>query len=187
MHSIFLSPAPCALAEACVSGIGLTLVLGGARSGKSRYAENLARGAGIPVVFIATAEAGDEEMGIKIARHRLERPLDWVTVEEPLAVGQAVARFSGAFVIVDCLTLWASNVLLAGGDTAAAVDSLLVGLAAAGRVVVVSNEVGSGVVPEYRLGREYRDLLGEVNARVAAMAANVVLMVAGLPLTLKTS
>jgi adenosylcobinamide kinase / adenosylcobinamide-phosphate guanylyltransferase len=171
----------------------VTLVLGGARSGKSRLAEQLAFEAEA-VAYIATARPCDAEMAEKIRRHQEERPKGWRTVEEPLEVGLAVAvnaRSSG-YVIVDCLTLFAANLLEASqGDTTVIeqrVTRLIEALRAPGcPVVLVSNEVGSGVVPAYELGRRYRDLLGEINQRVAACADHVLLMVAGLPLTLKGS
>ena len=171
----------------------VTLVLGGARSGKSRYAEKIAAGASA-VTYIATARAGDEEMAEKIARHRKERPAAWRTVEEQMELGRAVlenAR-SSDLVVVDCLTMFAANLLeYAEGDAEATekrVAELLNALdAAACPVVLVSNEVGCGVVPPYPLGRAFRDLLGEINQRVAACADHVLMMVAGLPLVLKGS
>ncbi len=169
---------------------GLTLVLGGVRSGKSRYAEAL--GTGLErVVFVATATAGDEEMLEKIVRHQRGRPANWLTVEEPLHLRAALVRAGKAdLVIVDCLTLWVSNVMHAAGEDRVALaremDELYAGLQeSASPVVLVSNEVGSGIVPEHRLGRQFRDVLGEVNQRVAALADEVVLLVAGLPLFLK--
>lgn len=171
----------------------VTLVLGGARSGKSRLAQQLASQAE-SVAYIATARPCDGEMAVKIRRHQEERPGGWRTVEEPLEVGSAVAENaqSSGYVVVDCLTIFAANLLEASqGDTAATerrVAQLIEALRAPGcPVVLVSNEVGSGVVPAYELGRRYRDLLGEINQRVAARADHVLLMVAGLPLTLKGS
>ncbi len=178
---------PTSQAERCGK---LTLVLGGVRSGKSRYAEALGAGLG-RVVFVATATAGDEDMRAKIARHRAGRPADWTTVEEPLRMRDALARAGKAdLVIVDCLTLWASNALHAAGEDRAAlarqINDLCAGLGeCASPVVLVSNEVGSGIVPDHPLGRRFRDVLGEVNQRVAALADEVVLLVAGLPLFLK--
>jgi adenosylcobinamide kinase/adenosylcobinamide-phosphate guanylyltransferase len=174
-------------------GKRVTLVLGGARSGKSRYAEKLAAGAAA-VTYIATARAGDAEMAEKIRRHREERPESWHTIEEPVELGRAVAENarSSGYVVVDCLTIFAANLLeSAQGDLAAMekhVAELLDALdVAACPVVLVSNEVGSGVVPPYPSGRLYRDLLGEINQRVAACADHVLFMVAGLPLVLKGS
>jgi adenosylcobinamide kinase / adenosylcobinamide-phosphate guanylyltransferase len=166
----------------------VTLVLGGARSGKSRFAQKLGERASA-VGFIATAKAVDAEMEEKIRRHREERPSDWVTIEEPLDLALALAENAGRFdsLIVDCLTIFAANVLEEGMDTAGGrVDAFLRALkATTASVVMVSNEAGSGVVPAYALGRQFRDLLGELNQRAAAVADNVVLMVAGLPLVVK--
>jgi adenosylcobinamide kinase/adenosylcobinamide-phosphate guanylyltransferase len=175
------------------STYSVTLILGGVRSGKSRYAQQLAERA-TPVTFVATAERrDDEEMRLKIERHRADRPGGWTTVEEPLhlAAAIAVADRSGA-VLVDCLTLFAANLLEAHAESELAlqaeIDSLCEALrAVATTVILVSNEVGSGVVPEYVSGRRFRDLVGEINQRVAAVADTVVLMVAGLPLALKGS
>jgi adenosylcobinamide kinase/adenosylcobinamide-phosphate guanylyltransferase len=171
----------------------VTLVLGGVRSGKSRYAQQLAERA-THVTFVATAERrDDEEMRLKIERHRADRPGNWTTVEEPLhlAAAIAVADRSGAL-LVDCLTLFAANLLEGYGESEfalqAEIDSLCEALCAASTtVILVSNEVGSGVVPAYVSGRRFRDLVGEINQRVAAVSDTVVLMVAGLPLALKGS
>jgi len=169
----------------------VTLVLGGARSGKSHYAEKLASGA-VVVTYIATAQPCDTEMAEKIRFHRESRPKGWRTVEEPLELGPAVAECSAAsdYIIVDCLTIFAANLLEASRENAAAksrrVAQLIGALGSpACPVALVSNEVGSGVVPANALGRRYRDLLGEINQQVAARADNVLLMVAGLPLALK--
>jgi adenosylcobinamide kinase/adenosylcobinamide-phosphate guanylyltransferase len=169
----------------------VTLVLGGARSGKSRYAQQMGERAN-RVVFLATAEAGDEEMRRKVDAHRSSRPTHWHTVEEPLHLADAIARHGSAcdLMIVDCLTFFASNLLHANeADPAAnerAVASLCTTLEAPPcPIVLVSNEVGSGVVPAYALGRRFRDLLGEINQSVARVASNVLLLVAGLPLVLK--
>jgi adenosylcobinamide kinase/adenosylcobinamide-phosphate guanylyltransferase len=169
----------------------VTLVLGGARSGKSRYAEKLVTGA-VAVTYIATARACDAEMAEKIRCHQVQRPKNWRTVEEPVELGRAVLQSSCSsdYLLVDCLTIFAANLLESTqGDLAQIekrVAELLCALdAAACPIVPVSNEVGSGVVPPYPLGRVYRDLLGELNQRVAASADDVLLMVAGLPLALK--
>jgi adenosylcobinamide kinase/adenosylcobinamide-phosphate guanylyltransferase len=172
----------------------ITLVLGGVRSGKSRYAQQLVERAD-RVTFIATAERrDDEEMRRKIERHRAERPANWQTIEEPLKLARAVeqaGRESDA-ILIDCLTLFAANVMEACGDDTERADAFVSALcdalsAAACPVVLVSNEVGSGIVPAYELGRRFRDRVGEINQRVAAIADNVLLMVAGLPLALKGS
>ncbi len=169
----------------------VTLVLGGARSGKSCFAQRLAMRAG-SVAFIATAQrTDDEEMEAKIARHRQERPANWHTIEEPLELHCVLKEIDNNYdlLLIDCLTLYASNLLEEedkGGDLESRIDSFCQALLSAkSSIVLVSNEVGSSVVPEYVLGRRYRDLLGELNQRVAALADNVLLMVAGLPLVLK--
>jgi len=171
----------------------VTLVLGGVRSGKSRYALQLAAGTQ-RVTFLATAERReDEEMQRKIERHRAERPRHWTTIEEPLNLAVAIGSASNCdLLLIDCLTLFAGKLLEVHGENlgaiAAGVDALCAALTDPFcAVVLVSNEVGSGVVPAFELGRRYRDLLGEINQRVAAIADHVVLMVAGLPLTLKGS
>jgi adenosylcobinamide kinase/adenosylcobinamide-phosphate guanylyltransferase len=175
----------------------LILILGGARSGKSAYAERLARERGGDVLFVATATAGDEEMARRIAAHQAARPAAWRTLEAPTGVATSVAAGAdrAGTIILDCLTLLVSNLLLAheaaGEDAVASavdaeVDALLAQVAAgAATWIVVSNEVGMGLVPPYPLGRAYRDLLGRVNARVAARADRAYLLVAGLPLDLK--
>ncbi len=170
----------------------VTLVLGGVRSGKSRYALEVAARAQ-RVTFLATAERrADEEMQRKIERHRAERPQHWVTIEEPLNLAAAIASASSCdLLLIDCLTLFAGKLLEVHGEdlpaVASAVDALCAALTASScSVVLVSNEVGSGVVPAFEMGRRYRDLLGEINQRVASIADRVVLMVAGLPLTLKS-
>jgi adenosylcobinamide kinase/adenosylcobinamide-phosphate guanylyltransferase len=171
----------------------VTLVLGGARSGKSTHAEKLATGSlhGTPpqaAVYIATAQAGDVEMATRIAVHRTRRGSNWSTLEEPLDLETALASAAehGRPVLVDCLTLWLSNVMLGGGDVDEATDDLLRALKGLGvPVVFVSNEVGLGIVPETPLGRAFRDAQGRLNMRMADRADRVILMTAGLPLTLK--
>lgn len=166
----------------------VTLVLGGVRSGKSRFAQKLAEKES-SVAFVATAKAVDEEMRNKIRRHQQERPKQWRTVEEPLDLARVFDECAQQFkiLLVDCLTLFVANVLEADPEM---VNARIDGLVEALRhvptsVVLVSNEVGSGVVPPYPSGRQFRDLLGEVNQKVASVADKVVLMVAGLPLVLK--
>jgi adenosylcobinamide kinase / adenosylcobinamide-phosphate guanylyltransferase len=169
----------------------VTLVLGGVRSGKSHYAQQLGERADT-VIFVATAQAFDDEMRSKIAIHQQSRPQQWLTVEEPLALAQVISE-QGAkcdVMIVDCLTIFASNLLEATGEDRdlanRKVEDLCLALQSAQcDVVLVSNEVGSGVVPAYPLGRRFRDLLGEINQRVARVSDNVLLLVAGLPLVLK--
>jgi adenosylcobinamide kinase/adenosylcobinamide-phosphate guanylyltransferase len=169
----------------------VTLVLGGARSGKSRYAQQLAEQSR-HVVFVATAKASDEEMRLKIERHRTDRPQEWRTIEEPLNLPEVMAENErgSEVILVDCLTIFAANLLEAEGEDSKAierrVDALCEALQIAQcNVVLVSNEVGSGVVPEYAVGCRFRDLLGEINQKVARIADDVVLLVAGLPLALK--
>jgi adenosylcobinamide kinase/adenosylcobinamide-phosphate guanylyltransferase len=167
----------------------VVLVLGGVRSGKSRYAQELAA-RGKQVAFIATAEAGDDEMRQRIARHRDERPANWTTIEAPLALEEALleAARSSDTVLVDCLTVWTANVMQreSYNDVLAHADRLAGVLRGINRsVILVSNEVGSGIVPDNEMGRAYRDLLGAVNQRVAAAADEVILLVAGCPLVIK--
>lgn len=159
-----------------------TLVLGGARSGKSTAAERLAHASGRPVVFVATATAGDDEMAARIEAHRRARPEHWVTIEEPVALSAAVEHVAeDAFLIVDCLTLWVNNRLELPDEHIVTAGIDLAGLLASrpGGAAVVSNEVGWGIVPDNALARRYRDLLGVVNARFADRAERTVLMVAG--------
>lgn len=163
----------------------LTLVLGGARSGKSRYAETLVMHAPPPWTYVATAEALDEEMRERIAHHRDRRDERWQTRDVPLELAGEVARIEGP-ALIDCLTLWLSNVMLAGRDVEAESERLISALSAvSGPIVAVSNEVGLGLVPETPLGRAFRDAQGRLNQRVAAAADHVVFMAAGLPLNLK--
>jgi len=164
----------------------LTLVLGGARSGKSRYAESLIGSLPPPWFYLATATAGDDEMAARIAAHRARRAAAWRTVEAPRDIARALAACGNAPALVDCLTLWLSNLMLAEADIEAEVERLEQALqAAAAPVVLVANEVGLGIVPDHPLGRRFRDWQGLVNQRMAARADRVVLMVAGLPLVLK--
>jgi adenosylcobinamide kinase/adenosylcobinamide-phosphate guanylyltransferase len=168
----------------------LTLVLGGARSGKSRYAESLIEALPPawtpPWVYIATAEAGDAEMAERIKAHRARRGADWRTIEAPRNLKTALAACGRAPVLVDCLTLWLSNLMLADANIDAEIDALEAALAGVtAPVVLVANEVGSGIVPDHPLGRKFRDWQGVLNQRIAVRADRVVLMVAGLPLALK--
>lgn len=166
----------------------LTLVLGGARSGKSRHAEDLIKSAAPPWSYIATAEALDEEMGERIALHRDRRDARWLTIDAPRDLARAIAKADaeGRPVLIDCLTLWLSNTMLADADVAQASADLAGVLSEArGPIVAVSNEVGFGLVPETALGRRFRDAQGRLNQQVAAVADRVVLVAAGLPLTLK--
>lgn len=163
-------------------------VTGGARSGKSGVAERRAGASRTAVTVIATAEAGDEEMAARIDRHRRARPVDWETIEEPTALASAVRSVSGErFVIVDCLTLWLANVLgSSDGDIHAQATDAVEALARrVGDAVVVSNEVGDGIVPADPMTRRYRDLLGQVNSLFAASATDAYVMVAGRALRLQ--
>lgn len=168
----------------------LTVLTGGARSGKSSAAVRLATATNAPVTFIATGEARDAEMAARIARHRAERPRHWNTVEAPIELAGALAAVpAGLTVIVDCLTLWVSNLIGAEWSddlVVAATKSLAAGVVArTGTTIVVTNEVGGGVVPIEALSRRYRDLLGTVNAIVAAPADHAYLMVAGRAIALQ--
>ena len=166
-----------------------TLILGGARSGKSRHAETLARQSGLEVVYIATGWAGDEEMQARIARHRADRPTGWLTVEAPCALAAALETHAAPTrcLIVDCLTLWLSNLLAEGEERlrqerAALLDSLP-GLP--GRICLISNEVGLGIVPANPLARRFIDEAGWLHQDLARICEQVVWVVAGLPQTLK--
>jgi adenosylcobinamide kinase/adenosylcobinamide-phosphate guanylyltransferase len=166
----------------------LTFVLGGARSGKSRYAESLVAALAPPLVYVATAQGGDDEMAERIAVHRARRGPGWRTIEAPRDLRGALSACGSAPALLDCLTLWLSNLMLGEADIEAEITGLEAALAAAAApVVVVANEVGSGIVPEFPLGRKFRDLQGTLNQRIAARADRVVLMVAGLPLVIKAS
>ncbi len=164
------------------------LVLGGARSGKSRHAQAMAEALEGDLVFIATAQAFDDEMTAKIARHRADRGARWRTVEAPLDLAGTILAEGkvGAVLLVDCLTLWASNLLLSEEDAQPRIAALLSAISASpARIILVSNEVGLGIVPDNALARRFRDLAGEVNQRVAAAVETVDLAVAGLTLRLK--
>lgn len=179
----------------------ITLILGGARSGKSGYAQTLAEQSGLPVVYIATAHAGDAEMGERIRRHRAARPGEWVTVEAPLGLGAALRAHARAnrCVIVDCLTLWLTNVILADhpdvddvavidpGPTFAAerADFLDTLRTTPGEVMLISNEVGNGLVPLGALNRFFVDEAGLLNQAVAALAAHVIWIAAGCAVRIK--
>jgi adenosylcobinamide kinase / adenosylcobinamide-phosphate guanylyltransferase len=163
----------------------LTFVLGGARSGKSRYAEGLIAAVAPPWVYIATAQAGDAEMSERIAAHRARRGREWLTLEVPDDLVAALGRTHKGPVLVDCLTLWLSNRMLAQADIEAEIDQLEGALLRRGPIIAVANEVGSGIVPDNALARRFRDLQGRLNQRVAAIADRVVLMVAGLPVVVK--
>jgi adenosylcobinamide kinase/adenosylcobinamide-phosphate guanylyltransferase len=168
----------------------LTFVIGGARSGKSRYAESLITALPPPWTYVATAEADpaqpDPEMAERIGAHRSRRGASWQTVEAPRDLAAALEACMTMPVLIDCLTLWLSNLMAAETDIAAEIARLDRVLAvAASPVVVVANEVGYGIVPDHPLGRRFRDLQGILNQRIAARADRVVLVVAGLPLAVK--
>lgn len=165
----------------------LTLVLGGARAGKSAFAEGLAR-AWKRRVYVATAVVTDDEMAERIASHRARRGADWRTVEEPVELAAAVRRESapGTCLLVDCLTVWLGNLMHHGRDVDAACEALLTSLAAGvGPVVLVANEVGLGIVPDNAMARGFRDHAGRLNQAVARLAGRVYFVSAGIPLTLK--
>jgi len=162
--------------------MSVTLILGGARSGKSRLAESLCQA---PRTYIATAQAFDDEMRERISLHQRQRGAGWDTVEAPMNLVAALESSSGT-VLVDCVTLWLSNLLLADADCLDAVDQLVAKLKTAkGNIVLVSNEVGLGIVPDNKLARAFRDIQGLANQRIAAVAETVVFVAAGLPLVLK--
>lgn len=164
----------------------IELVLGGARSGKSRYAESVVRAQPGPWVYIATGRAWDAEMRDRIARHQQERGEGWLTVEEPLALAQALRDASDGPVLVDCLTLWLTNLLLEERNIPAATGEFLEALSArTGMTVLVGNEVGLGIVPDNALARRFRDEAGWLHQKIAALADRVVLTVAGIPMVAK--
>ncbi len=166
----------------------LDLVLGGARSGKSRYAERMAMRYPSPWTYIATAQAFDDEMLARIRSHRQRRGDGWATIEAPLQLTEGLirAQANDGALLIDCLTLWLSNVMHADRHVDGAIDQLCQAMAERKRpLVVVSNEVGLGIVPDNPLARRFRDAQGRLNQRVAGLADRVTLMVAGLPLTVK--
>lgn len=165
----------------------MTLVLGGARSGKSRYAQILAMAAPPPWIYVATAEPLDDEMRERIAKHKSSRGDGWSTVEAPIEMPRAVAHApTSAPVVIDCITLWLSNLMLGAHNVGTAIAQFTKSLD--GRkapTIVVSSEVGAGLVPETTLGRDFRDQAGLINQHLAVTAHHVVFMVAGLPMPLK--
>jgi adenosyl cobinamide kinase/adenosyl cobinamide phosphate guanylyltransferase len=164
----------------------LSLVLGGARSGKSRHAEELLTALPAPWIYLATGQAWDDEMRARVAEHRARRTEGWQTVEVPVALADALDEAGDRPVLVDCLTLWLTNLLLGDDDVEQAVSGLM---AALGRrqaaTVLVGSEVGMGIVPENALARRFRDEAGLLHQRIATIADRVVLVVAGLPLVVK--
>jgi adenosyl cobinamide kinase/adenosyl cobinamide phosphate guanylyltransferase len=165
---------------------GAYFILGGARSGKSRHAESLVQALPAPWSYIATAQVFDDEMRARIAEHRERRPQGWRTIEAPLDLAQALREAGDSPVLIDCLTLWLTNLMLGEHDIEGAVAGLLVALSArTALTVVVSNEVGLGIVPDNALSRRFRDEAGVLHQRVAEVADHVVLVVAGLPVQVK--
>ncbi len=164
----------------------VTLVLGGARSGKSRHAEALITGLPAPWIYIATGQAFDDEMHARIAEHRRRRGDGWVTIEAPLDLAAALDEAAGSPVLIDCLTLWLTNLMLGDHDIEAAVSAFETALGQRkAPTLLVSNEVGLGIVPDTPLGRAFRDEAGRLNQRIAAGAGRVLFLVAGLPMIVK--
>lgn len=177
----------------------LILVTGGARSGKSTFAQRLAQQSGRPVAYLATLKPLDEEMGERVRRHQMMRPTEWKTFEESLEVPSALRKLDGfdGVVILECLTLLVTNLLMQGIDSGdddasledfilASIDELIeTAIAASFSLIVVTNEVGLGIVPDSRLGRLFRDIAGLANQRVASRASSVYLVISGIPVTLK--
>ena len=177
------------MADNSLEDEGITFVLGGARSGKSRFAESFVASLPRPWVYIATAEAHDDEMKARIAEHQARREAGWQTLEAPHDLHDAIrAAPKGAIVLVDCLTLWLSNIVHGPFDVGRAMDQLEDALhTRESATVLVSNEVGMGLVPETPLGRAFRDAQGRLNQRIAAIASRVIFVVAGQPLIVKGS
>lgn len=170
---------------------GLILVTGGARSGKSSFAQSLAQGRQARTVFIATARADDDEMRARIENHRRLRPAGWHTIEEPCRISDAVGSCEGVYdvVLIDCMALWISNLLHEGWDEAGiereAGRLVETAQTVTAQVIIVSNETGMGIVPDNRLSRSFRDILGRTNQEIASAADEVFFLVAGIPLRLK--
>ncbi|OWV77308.1 adenosylcobinamide kinase/adenosylcobinamide phosphate guanyltransferase [Rhizobium sp. R339] len=165
-----------------------SLVLGGARSGKSRFAENLITSSGLERHYIATGRAWDDEMQARIDQHKADRGGSWTTHEEPLDLAERLKAIDGAgrAIIVDCLTLWLTNLMMEGRDIALQAAALAAWLPQAkAKLVIVSNEVGLGIVPENRMAREFRDHAGRLHQMIAAKADEVYFIAAGLPLKMK--
>lgn len=172
----------------CMNNLpNLTLVLGGAASGKSKFAESLCLQSGLRKIYIATAQVFDDEMAAKVTKHLDQRGAGWITIEAPLDVASAMATTGkDDVVLVDCATLWLTNMILGDHDLAAHTDALLTALGdTPARVVIVSNEVGQGIVPDNALSRKFRNAQGQLNQAIAARADTVVAVMAGLPLALK--
>lgn len=169
----------------------IVFVTGGARSGKSRFAQTLVEGWQDPLLYIATGEARDDEMRARIEKHRRDRGPRWQALEEPLELGRALSKAPGqGGALLDCLTLWTSNLLEACGEDEAALERRLDDFLSAleghpGRLCVVTNEVGLGIVPENALARRFRDLAGRINQQAAARATEAYLLVSGLPVRIR--
>lgn len=164
----------------------VTLILGGARSGKSRHAEALISRHVAPWIYIATAQAFDNEMRIRVAEHQARRNGDWRTVEAPVDLADAISREPTQPILVDCLTFWLTNLVLGEHDIPAAILNLQTVLDQRQKpIVLVSNEIGLGIVPKTPLGRSFRDEAGRLNQQMATLAGQVLFMIAGLPMTLK--
>lgn len=165
------------------------LVLGGARSGKTGFAERLAIGSGTSPAYLATAEALDAEMAERVATHRRTREGRFTTIEEPIELSMAIIKASKSHdvILVDCLTLWITNLLIAGHDVAGLVDELgeTLALVSQAKIILVSNEVGLGIVPDNAMARNFRDLAGSAHQRLAEICAEVYFVAAGLPMTMK--
>ena len=171
---------------------GCILVVGGAKSGKSRIALEMCKGLEKKKVFLATAQALDEEMKERIDRHRKVRGVDGIAIEEPLRVTETIRELDSpnTVILLDCLTLWISNLFMKNGDSLQSVEESIKGLTEQlidikGIIILVSNEVGMGIVPENETARKYRDTAGSLNQRIAAIACKVVMVIAGIPLILK--
>ena len=171
---------------------GCVLVTGGAKSGKSRVSLDICNRPSGKKIFIATAQALDEEMKERIERHQRERGEEWLTIEEPVKVAEKIRELDsrGTVILIDCLTLWISNLIMKHGESIQTVheslDALIKQLERTkGSIILVSNEVGMGIVPENDLARNYRDMAGSLNQRIAAIACKVVVVIAGIPLILK--
>jgi len=174
--------------ETSEQGSNVTFVLGGARSGKSKFAEDLVLKSGLKPIYLATGRALDEEMGDRIAIHQERRGDEWETVEEPLALVDALKNcaFPGRCILIDCLSLWVTNLMMAGADVAKESAALAAFLRESEvPVVLVSNEVGLGIIPDNAMARRYVDLAGDANQRIAHAASTVYFVVAGLPQKLK--
>lgn len=164
------------------------LVLGGARSGKSRYAQARAEALGLKPIYVATAQAFDDEMRDRIVRHQADRSAGWETIEAPIAIARLVAERSAydTVMLIDCLTLWTTNLIMGDHGIAKATQELVQALnTARGPIILVANEVGYGIVPDNALARRFRDEAGIINQRIASAVSEVKLVVAGLPVSVK--